>query len=374
MKVAVFGCGQLAGMMASESQGLNITFSFIAEPGEASDCVKDYGSVVLRQSDMSAESLFHALGEPDVITVEREHVPVALLREFQQFCRVHPAPDAIEAVQNRAREKTMLSESGIPVTPFKIISNFDDLKAAASSLGYPLFVKSCEEGYDGKGQWKINNDDELKAIEKQANSLELIAEKAVNFDFEVSIVGARNTQGDVIAYPLAENIHYQGILYSSFAPCNRVSRSLVEKAESYLKTVLDKFDYVGVLSIECFVVGDQLLVNELAPRVHNSGHWTMACSTASQFENHIRAITGKGIEAAAEDRFFAMVNLIGVNDLTHLAPELNAETYLYAKTLREKRKMGHINLSTDSAESTRENAEKAFKQVYGEMLFSEVFE
>jgi len=371
MKVAIYGSGQLAAMMATESKDQGHEFTFIAEPGESSTCVEGLGTTVLITPDMTAKEVYLAIGEPDVITVERESVPVAILRELEAYCPVCPNPSIIEVTQNRAREKTALTEMKIPVAPFRIISKPSDLESALDTLGAPIFVKTTENGYDGKGQWKISDVEGIAEIPEQAFETGLIAEQAIHFEMEVSLVGVRGGDGDIKIYPVSKNTHLDGILYLSIAPYDGLNPGLLVAAKNCMKKVLQEYNYIGALAIEFFVTKDTILVNELAPRVHNSGHWTMQGATSSQFENHIRAITQMALLDTSAEGFSAMVNLIGVDNVK--VSNRGSVTRLYGKGLRAGRKMGHVNLNEKTYSALETSARKAFVDIYGRDKSSAVF-
>ncbi|WP_444920021.1 5-(carboxyamino)imidazole ribonucleotide synthase [Microbulbifer sp. CnH-101-G] len=357
--IAIVGCGQLAQMMAQEGKPLGITFSFLAEKGEDAGCVEGLGTVIRLDEAGSGEDLFQALGCPEVITAEREQVDVALLRELQRFCPVYPDPHVFEKAQHRLREKRALTESGLPVAPFMPARGRGELLNALDKLGYPAFIKSCENGYDGKNQWRVKDAAELQEAIKEAQDLPCVVEASVDFSCEVSLIGARSVSGEVKTYPLTENLHRQGTLLLSKAPYQ--DEQLLASARAYLQKLMDDWDYVGVLSVECFVTSEGLLVNEIAPRVHNSGHWTLVGADTSQFANHLRAILDMPLGDTECPRPAAMVNMLGVDR----APTgKNEGVWLYGKTLRPGRKMGHVILVDDSSEELSQRCEAMIADLY----------
>lgn len=362
-RVGIVGCGQLAQMMAQEARPLGIEFSFLAEGGENTVCVEGLGTIVHITDDADIESLYRAMGEPEVITAEREGVSAELLRALEKFCPVYPRPDAFEKTQHRLREKTAITAAGLPVAPFLPANNYDEICAAVKQLGYPSFIKSCEHGYDGKNQWRVNSDDDLAAIANDVPASEYVVEKGIHFSREVSLIGARTADGKVVTYPLAENDHYNGTLLVSTAPAPHVSEELQHTAETYLATLMNAWDYVGVLAMECFVTDDGLLINELAPRVHNSGHWTLAGAKTSQFANHVRAILGMDLGDTAAARPAVMINMLGVDEKPALP---NEGVWSYGKELRPGRKMGHVILVDDSQEALAARIDSMLEELYGE--------
>ncbi len=345
MHIAIIGCGQLARMMALAGWPMGLRFSFLAEAGENSDCVAGLGAVVERSPAVTAEALYEALGRPDVVTVEREQVDTELLRSLRPWCPVYPDPDAIAVCQHRGREKAFLQSRGIALAPFRRVNSADTLCAAVAELGYPVFVKSCEQGYDGQNQWRLTSDNDRDALIAQLECWpELVVEAQVAFSRELSIIAVRSASGTEACYPLTENRHQGGILVSSQAPAPALTPALEQQARELAERLLQHWDYVGVLAIECFVVGDQLLVNELAPRVHNSGHWTQVAGVCSQFENHLRAICGRGLGPTQPLAHAAMLNLLGQLPPDHLAGSGEIQLHLYNKQLKPRRKIGHLNL------------------------------
>ncbi|MGB0663313.1 MAG: 5-(carboxyamino)imidazole ribonucleotide synthase [Pontibacterium sp.] len=352
MHVAIIGCGQLARMMALAGWNMNVTFSFLAEPNEGTDCVKGLGTIVQRTPELTGEALYKALGEPDVVTVEREHVDTALLDSVAPFCPAHPNPRAIEVTQHRGREKDFISKLGIKTAPYKKANGKDSLAAAIAEMGLPVIVKSSEEGYDGKGQWKLDTDADTQAfLAEDGLDRDFVVEGLVAFEREVSIITARSASGVCSAYPLAENDHKGGILITSIAPADADSGELSEKASNIAKTLIEALDYVGILSIELFVVGDELVVNELAPRVHNSGHWTQAADVTSQFENHLRAILDLQLGNTQPTGHSAMVNVLGRSLKAEWLTANNVQLHDYNKSPRPGRKVGHLNIYSNDRDT-----------------------
>ncbi len=344
MHIAIVGSGQLARMMTVAGWRLGCSFSFLAENGENTSCVEGLGDIVQIDHHSTPQALYEALGKPDVVTVEKEHVDIELLKSLQTHCPVHPNPEAIAVTQHRGREKTFLNDIGVPTAGFKVINNKADLQQAVAHMGFPVLVKTCTEGYDGRGQWKLDNTEDLDNLLVDFPALELIVEAFVPFDCEVSIIAARSPSGESQCYPLTENKHRNGILESSIAPAQLPANTLPQAAKDLALTILDKLDYVGVLSIELFVKDDQLLVNELAPRVHNSGHWTQSAGICSQFENHIRGITQQPLGNTDVKTHVAMINLLGQSVSQNVLNQGNVEIHHYNKSIRPNRKVGHINV------------------------------
>jgi 5-(carboxyamino)imidazole ribonucleotide synthase len=365
MHIAIFGCGQLAQMTAQAGIPLGYQFSFIADHNEDARCVDKLGNVIVYTTDMSAEKLFVALGSPDVITVEKEMVDAELLAALKEFTCVYPNENAIYLTQNRIREKNFLRHNGIPTAAFEIIENQAQLDSLPDRLGFPIYIKAAESGYDGYNQWRIQTAEDLAQVTLN-DQVQLIAEKHVNYTREISVIAARNTSGDIVYYPLMENRHENGVLIATMAPAPNTDVILEEGAVAYMETVLSTLDYVGVLTMECFDTEQGLVVNELAPRVHNSGHWTMEGCKTSQFENHCRAIANVELGSAVAKGIGGIVNMLGTygspNDFS------SAELYYhaYGKEERPRRKLGHVGVLTNDYDSLRKHLNKVLSTLYGD--------
>ncbi|TVZ40994.1 5-(carboxyamino)imidazole ribonucleotide synthase [Alteromonadaceae bacterium 2753L.S.0a.02] len=344
MKIAIVGCGQLARMLALAGIALGHKFSFIAEAAESTQCVDGLGNIVHLNCDLNVDELYQQLGCPDVVTVEKEQVSLNLLRALQKFCEVYPNPDAIHTTQNRIREKKFLHHNGLPLAPFVEIHKQSDLELAAQKLRFPLFLKHADLGYDGKNQWRIDDKQALQRFAENYQGAPLVAEQGVDFLFEASLIGVRNNKGNSEIYAATKNQHRDGILLWSLASESWSFAEHLIPARQYLEMLLHEWRYVGVLAMELFVTDNGVLINELAPRVHNSGHWTLDAPLTSQFENHIRAITGEALGHTKLQGCAGMLNLLGVNNVPI---ELGENSYLwqYPKSLKPGRKMGHINIT-----------------------------
>ncbi len=346
MRVAVFGVGQLARMMAQAASPRGITFSFIRMNGESTACVEGLGDIITLEDHQDTAALYKALGQPDVLTVEKEDVPVNVLRQLQTVCPVHPNPDAVEVTQHRGREKQFLASHDIGTTRFAVVETPDALSEAAAGLDKPLFAKSMTSGYDGKNQWRINNDADLNGLAEVFPEGGVILEEMVSFRREVSFIAVRNRGGDIRFYPGVENLHRGGILVKSVAPAPALAEDLQQVGQAWLQRLMEAWDYVGVLTMECFETDQGLLVNELAPRVHNSGHWTMQAGVTSQFENHILAILDEPLGNTQPEGYYGMVNILGAfsqADHQALLQETGADLHWYNKSAKPKRKLGHVN-------------------------------
>lgn len=349
MHIAIVGCGQLARMLALAGIPLGLKFSFIVNPDEQKDtaCIDGFGAIACWQKGVAIGELYIALGRPDIVTIEKESVDLSLLTELEKYCKVYPSAKSVFYSQNRYHEKLLLKKLDITTADFKYGNS---LESCAKSMGYPLVIKSISEGYDGKNQWRLKEYADITIINQQANIENCIVEKWVPYQFEFSIIAARSVNGQFVVYPPTENLHTNGVLVRSIVPASQLEQESIDIAIAYIKKIMRELDYVGVMAMECFFADGQVLVNELAPRVHNSGHWTQAASITSQFENHIRAIANFELGATRLTGSAGMLNLLGA-DVPPLEV-LSSQTSLhwYNKLPRDGRKVGHINFVGDSRE------------------------
>ncbi|TWX57717.1 5-(carboxyamino)imidazole ribonucleotide synthase [Colwellia hornerae] len=344
MRIAIVGCGQLSRMLALAGLPLGIKFSFINDNyQQATDCVDGLGRVVPLTKDWQEEqnihNLYNRLGKPDLITVEKEQVDIKLLKALQAHCDILPNIEAIAACQHRYREKQLLEKLAIPTSPFAYSLPANE---ALKVLQLPMVVKSCRDGYDGKNQWVLKTLADIEDFDR-LNIQDYIIEAWIKFEREVSLVSVRSKSGDIEHYALTDNIHENGILLQSIAPAIDQNNTLTIKAHTYMEAILNAVDYVGVMAMECFVVNDELIINELAPRVHNSGHWTQAGSVTCQFENHIRAVAGLVLGSTASLGTTGMINLIGNEQPPLSSLSVLSTLHWYNKLVKAQRKLGHVN-------------------------------
>ena len=343
MRIGIIGAGQLGQMLGFAATALGHE-AFYLDPSDAPPAAT-VGPVI--QAAFDDHVALSILAEKcDVVTYEFENVPVDALESIADIAPIRPMPEALRHAQDRLAEKRLFQSLDIPVSEYRAIGSIEDLEDAAASLGLPLVVKTRRLGYDGKGQFILNNIDQIEDAWRQLRYGTLIAEQWVDFDYEVSAIGVRGTRGDIVTYCLTQNEHSGAILRTSLAPV--ADSSLTEKASRYLNSLLQHLDYVGVLALELFVLGDTLKANEFAPRVHNSGHWTIEGAATSQFENHILAIAGASPGSTATRGHSGMVNLIG--EIPDAARQLSyGSLHDYGKTPRQGRKLGHITVVADSS-------------------------
>jgi 5-(carboxyamino)imidazole ribonucleotide synthase len=352
MTIGILGGGQLGYMLALAGYPLGLHFRFLDPSPEA-----PVGRIAHRvTADFSDES---ALGKfasgLEVLTYEFENVPVRAARFLAERAPVYPPPVALEEAQDRVREKELFRRLGIPTAEFAEVSNAEDFDRAVNEIGLPSILKTRRMGYDGKGQQSLRTKDDVERTRRELPSVPLILEKFVPFTRELSILGVRSTNGEIAFYPLVENHHRGGILRLSLAPAPNLSSGLQKIAEDAARRVLETLGYAGVLCIEFFEVDGKLLANEMAPRVHNSGHWSIEGAVTSQFENHLRAILGWPLGSTDVTGHSAMVNLIG--DLPEVVPVLkvtDAHLHLYGKTPRTGRKLGHVTVRAERFEKLQQ--------------------
>lgn len=348
MRVAIIGCGQLARMMALAARRMGIRVSFVCCDGESSECVDGLGPVIAWSDHTpDAAELFAALEKPDVITIERENVNLQLLQALRDYCAVHPSPQAVSHCQHRLRERRLLQSLGIATVPFAEAFTQQQLEEAVSTLGLPVVVKDARSGYDGKHQAVIRSPADLAAFQHEHTSGEWLVEKWIKFDREISIIAARSPRGEVALYPATQNLHEHGVLRQSLAPAENLTAEQQETTTACIEKLLEGMDYVGVLTVEFFVAGNQLLVNELAPRVHNSGHWTQQADVTSQFENHLRAVLNLPLGSTRLNGYAGFINILGVRPGPACYAALSGSTALhwYDKQPRPGRKLGHVGVS-----------------------------
>lgn len=348
MTIGILGGGQLGYMLALAGYPLDLHFRFL-DPSPQAPVGRIAPRVTAEYTDYEALDKFaHGLA---LVTYEFENVPVEAARHLARHVPVYPPPQALEAAQDRLNEKSLFQELGIPTTEFVAVNSRAELDVAVRKLGLPSVLKTRRLGYDGKGQWVLRTQEDVAALGKNFPSTPLILEKFVSFVRELSILAVRGRSGETAFYPLVENHHRSGILRLSLAPAPQLTEGLQREAESASRRILEALAYVGVLAVELFECGGHLLANEIAPRVHNSGHWSIEGAVASQFENHLRAVVGLPLGETRTLGYSAMLNLIGeVPEPVELLAVPDAHLHLYGKALRPGRKVGHVTLRAESAE------------------------
>lgn len=353
LTIGILGGGQLGRMLALAGYPLGLRFR-VYEPAPDAPAGQMAEQIAAAYGDQAALERFAA--GVDVVTYEFENVPVAATRVLQRFAPIFPPPAALEAAQDRLVEKRFFNALAIPTAPFSPVDDRAALDAAIAELGLPAILKTRRLGYDGKGQALLRDSDAVDAAWRELGGEGLILEGFVPFARELSLLAVRGQDGAIVCYPLVENVHRDGILRRSIVPAAGLNAELQVQAETYARRALEGLEYVGVLAIELFEVRDsaggsaRLLANEMAPRVHNSGHWTIEGAATSQFENHVRAICGLPLGSVAPRGHAAMVNIIGeYPDIPALLQLEETHVHLYGKAPRPGRKIGHVTVRADNA-------------------------
>lgn len=338
MKIGILGGGQLSRMLALAGIPLGLEFVFYF-PKKA-HALAQLGQIIHGDyTDQVGLQVFAK--QVDVITFENENIPVKTLDYLAEYCPVFPDKRALQAAQHRLLEKQFFNELDIPTNQYHAVDSQADLQAAVARLGYPFILKTCTQGYDGKGQVKITHPQQLTALSPEQYQ-QSIAEEFIVFDREVSIVAARNRRGDCVFYDMCENTHHQGVLVKTQ---NKIADPIATLAEQYAKRLMTQIEYVGTLAIEFFQVGEQLIANEMAPRVHNSGHWTIDASITSQFENHLRSILDWPLGSPSSLTEATMYNLLSeLPDQKTLLQFAGLRWHDYQKAPAAQRKLGHVTV------------------------------
>jgi len=340
--VGIVGGGQLGMMLAEAGARIGID-CLTLDPSPDSPASRVAPTIVGDYDDEIA--LAELAAAADVVTYEFENVPVASARFLAERVQVFPQPESLEFAQDRLLEKTLFEDVGLAAAPFSPVSSKEELFEALEVIGVPSVLKTRRLGYDGKGQVRLGSVDEAEDAWRTIGEVPSILESVVPFERELSILGVRGKDGKAAFYPLVQNVHRDGILRVSIAPAPDVTPKLQAKAERHALAVMERLGHVGVLAIELFAMGEELLGNEMAPRVHNSGHWTIEGAATSQFENHLRAICGLALGPTTASAYSAMVNLIGqVPPKDSLDALHDAHVHLYGKASRPARKLGHITV------------------------------
>jgi len=348
MKIGILGGGQLGRMLALAGRPLGLEFG-VYEPSPNPPSAPAAPTTMGSFDDESALEAF--ITDCDVVTYELEHLPLRAVELVAAKKPVYPPPLALAVGQDRLREKELFQTLGIPTPRFAPIRSSGDLSAALSHVGLPAVLKTVQLGYDGKGQRIVRTLEDGIGAWSELGERTLIAEEFIPFEREVSVIAVRSAAGEVKFYPLVQNVHRRGILERSDAPAPDRTSTMQCEAEDFCSRILKSLDYVGILTIEFFVRSGHLVANEMAPRVHNSGHWTIEGAVCSQFENHIRAVSGLALGSTAVAEEWTMFNLIGgAPSEAQFASVPSAHVHLYGKVSKPGRKIGHVTaLRRDAA-------------------------
>jgi 5-(carboxyamino)imidazole ribonucleotide synthase len=340
--VGVLGAGQLGRMLALSGHELGLEFVFL-DPTDDSPASKLGPQLLADYTDAAA---LGRLAECDLVTYEFESVPVAAAEALEAKLPVYPPAEALRVAQDRLNEKQCFRSLGIPTPNFAGVQSERELLSACEELGFPSVLKTRRLGYDGKGQRVLRTEAEARAAFAELGQAPLILEQFVDFERELSLLGVRGRDGSAAFYPLVENQHRDGILRVTRAPAPRLAPALQQRAESYVRALFDRLGYVGVLALELFESGGELVANEIAPRVHNSGHFTIEGAATSQFENHLRAVLGWPLGSTEVPVPCAMLNCVGtMPDAATVLRVPGAHLHSYGKSPRPGRKLGHVTLT-----------------------------
>lgn len=330
-------------MLALAGYPLGLDFVFLDPAAEA--CAAPLGDH-LRAEYTDPQALMEFCRRIDIATYEFENVPDKTARFVSGMKPLHPSPRALAVGQDRMTEKQLFDELGIPVPKYEAVGSREDLDRVIGNIGYPAILKTRQLGYDGKGQAVLRSQNDLGPAWEKLGRQTLLLEAFVDFEREISCIGVRGRNQQLSFYPVTENFHRNGILRTSIPRPNDPMQAL---AEAHTGKLMERLDYVGVLAFEFFVSGGKLYGNEIAPRVHNSGHWTIDGAQCSQFENHLRAVAGWPLGSTAMRGASAMVNFIGeLPDLDKLAQFPGLHLHLYGKSPKPGRKIGHATLTADN--------------------------
>lgn len=377
-KIGIIGGGQLGKMMIQEAKKMGF-YVIILDPAincPAHTLVDEH--IVAAFDDEKA--IYELAGKCDVLTYEFEHIGVNALKKLeQQDYKVYPTAKSLEIIQNKYTQKTLLKESNIPVPDFLEVQDIKDIQKAGTLFGYPMLLKTCTGGYDGKGNAVVHDEADISRAFDCLGSgkLPLMCERFVDFLMETSVLACRGLDGNISVYPVGENIHYDNILFETKVPAH-INNHTSHMAMELAKKVLDVFKGVGMFCIELFITKDgNVLINEVAPRPHNSGHYSIEGCVTSQFEQHIRAITGLPLGDTSLIRPTVMINILGEDGykgkalVTGVQKALaipGVKLHIYAKqSTVPKRKMGHLTVTAETLELATQRAElaKSYIKVIG---------
>ncbi len=351
MRVGIIGGGQLGRMLGQAGLPLGVRCTFL-DPA-ADPCAAAVGPVIRAAYD-DVSALDALASGSDVATFEFENVPVRAVEHVARRLPIHPGAQALSMAQDRLEEKRFFGAHGVDTAPFAPVSSVDDLFAAIERVGLPAILKTRRLGYDGKGQLYLADPEQAEGAFALLGGVPSLLEQVIPFDRELSVLAVRGLDGEIRTWPLVENRHAGGILRWSLAPAPHHTATLQAQADTIATRLLEALGYVGVLAVELFQVRDRLLANEMAPRVHNSGHWSIEGALTSQFENHLRALLGLPLGACDVPLPCGCVNLLGhVPPIADLLEIPGARVHLYGKQPRPGRKLGHVTVRGRDADEVR---------------------
>lgn len=356
-RLGIIGCGQLSQMLAEAANRLGVTVSFLCL--DETPVVQGLGRIY------EASELDQFLDSCDAITVERESIPDDILQRATREVGLAPGYEALVTLRERDTQKAMLDRLDIPTSPWRRVGSPADLAAAYAELGCTYIrCKRILGGYDGGGQWRVGSSESMAAIPE--GGYPLIAEAEIAIERELAIIIARDVNGDSVCYPMTENAMRDGILIGSFVPAG-VGDALSAQAADYARTLVDAMSYVGVLAIEFFITDGQLIVNEIAPRVHNTGHWSIGAIGDDQFTQHVRTVLGEPVRQPRFSESAAMVNILDAGLPAELpAGPVRMLLQTYGKGVRKGRKLGHLTLIGPDATEVRGIAQGMIAELHGD--------
>ncbi len=377
--------GQVLGIIGGGQLGMMLTEAANKFPNEISEVIvldptkgcpaSQVGAKQIIADFKDEKAIIDLASKADILTYEIESGNSDVLKSLETTTKINPSPDTLKKIQDKLIQKTFLAENQLPVAEFVEVISLDDLQQKIKKFGFPSLLKTRKNSYDGRGNFKINSEKDLKTAFNQFRDQSLMLEKYVDFRMEVSVIAVRNTKGEIGTYPLVENIHEENILRTTIAPA-RVSKEIIENAKQVAKKTMDVLKGAGVFGIEMFVTkNDEIIINEIAPRVHNSGHHTLQSSETSQFEQHLRAILGLDLGNTQLLKNAIMWNILGPKNFTGkykpvtMARQKGVFLKMYSKmTSKPKRKLGHLNVvdldnseNIDSLLKKLENLKKSIK-------------
>ena len=368
--LGMLGGGQLGRMFTLEARTMGYKVVVLEpDPYSPAGQLADEHIVAAYDDEVALQAMAQKC---DVITTEFENIPAAVLNKLAESCTVYPPADAVEKAQDRTVEKEFIKSCGLLPVPYGVINSKSDIAAASKAVTYPAILKTAKLGYDGKGQQTVNSADDVEAAFNEANQVSCVLEQRVDLACEVSVILGRNASGKTACFPLAENIHKEGILFQTLVPAN-VPENITKAAQAAATRMADKMDYVGVLAVEFFVTKqDELLVNEMAPRTHNSGHYSLDACTTSQFEQQVRMVCDLPFGDTTLLSPVVMTNMLGDlwgDDQTqpkweNLLASPSCKLNLYGKKeARPGRKMGHFCTLAADLKSAQDEANQIFEKL-----------
>lgn len=353
MKLGIVGGGQLGRMMAQAALPLGIRTAFLDPSDQA--CAGDVGELITAAYD-DADAAMKLAADADAVTFEFENVPPETVATIAETKPAYPPSEALRTARDRWLEKSLFQSLGIKTPPLALVNDQQTLEDGVDKVGFPCVLKTRTMGYDGKGQKVLKSRADVPGTFEELGSVPMILEGFIEFEYEISCVGVRSQTGQSVFYPVIVNEHKQGMLYRS-EPLEQSSLQTI--AENAVKAVMDALDYVGTMAFEFFVLGDDLIANEIAPRVHNSGHWTIEGARCSQFENHVRAVLGLPLGATDLTGPVVMYNVIGTRpNVIDLLSVPGVHWHDYTKAERPGRKIAHVTITANNKTQLAVRAER----------------